>query len=114
MRFHQLPVGQPFTYHGQRYVKRNDLMAVETASGKQQLIKRSALVEPVGDDEDPVEPSSTQESLPSSRVMTAFEAFWKDCNAVVDEAVGGNRSRADLANRLEQARQAFLDKLTGD
>ena len=114
MRFHELPVGQTFTYRGERYTKRSDLMAVHQESGKQQLIKRSTPVEPIGGAENAAGETALEGSLRAEAVTAAMEAFYQDCSRLLAEAVRGETPRARLEARLQRSRRAFLDKLNRD
>lgn len=104
MRFHQLRIGDRFRWEGELYTKHNALLAVHAASGRQQLIKRSAAVEPC-----PSEPAGApaRREFPAAAVLAAFDAFYDECR----QLLAGCGSDRQLDARLEQARQAFLDRL---
>ncbi|BAZ93141.1 P pilus assembly protein [Thiohalobacter thiocyanaticus] len=104
MRFHQLRIGDRFRFEGELYTKHNALLAVHATSGRQQLIKRSAAVEPC-----PPETAGTpaRREVPAAAVLAAFDAFYAQCRQLLAEC--GNDVQLDA--RLEQARRAFLDRL---
>lgn len=111
MRFHQLPVGENFTFQGERYTKRNDLMAVHAETGKQQLVKRSAEVEPVSGPGTEAGKPALQGNLPADAVLEAFDAFYLDCAQLLADTTPRRSQRARIESRLRHARQAFLNKL---
>ena len=47
MKFPQLPIGQRFSFQGKAYTKTGPMTASEEATGKRQLIRKSAAVTPL-------------------------------------------------------------------
>ncbi|RRQ21493.1 hypothetical protein [Thiohalobacter thiocyanaticus] len=105
MRFHQLRIGDRFRLEGEIYTKHNALLAVHAASGRQQLIKRSAAVEPCPSETTAAAPAHRE--VPAAVVLEAFDAFYDQCR----QLLAGCGNDGQLNARLEQARRVFLDQL---
>ena len=101
MKIHQLANGARFEYEGETYVKTGPLFA--TGKNGPRLIPKYALLKPLGD-----APISTPESTPAfltkTAVLDAFDAFFADCKAMVDE---------DRQSSLEASRVRFLKNIDG-
>ena len=53
MKFPQLAIGARFTFEGKTYTKTGPLTACEQAGGKSQLMRKSAVVEPLDQAQEP-------------------------------------------------------------
>jgi hypothetical protein len=81
MKIHQLPQGARFEYEGEEYVKTGPLFG--TGKGGQRLIPRYAVLKPLDSIETACGPKS--DALQRSRVLSAFDAFYAECRALVPE-----------------------------
>ena len=96
MKIHQLENGARFEYEGEAYVKTGPLFA--TGKNGPRLIPKYALLTPLGEAKSPMH-ASTGTRLTKASVLNAFEAFFADCKAMVDE---------DHQSTLESCRERFL------
>lgn len=110
MKFFQLSSGQRFEHRGEIYVKAGPLVASHEASGRTQLIMRSAAVRPL-DGEAAVE--RPDRLLSAERVLQAFETYHRGCEACLEQlAVDLDPSLLQVArDGVEEARNRFLQSL---
>lgn len=104
MKFQQLPIGTRFEFEGKIYVKTGPISA-SSDQGGQRMIPRFANLTPLDGTVRP-EPPRQEAKLDRADVMAAFDAFYADCEALVEGA--------DAKTRLALARQRFEAALATD
>jgi len=111
MRFHQLPVGEHFTYQGKRYIKSNQLIAVRQDSGAQQFLPRSAAIEPLATMPETEPAAAVSGSLPARLALEAHHDFYRACLAAITSCGLDDATRTALENRINAAHQHYLNSL---
>lgn len=106
-KFPHLAIGQPFIWHGKRYVKTSPLLGCAEDTGQSQMIPRSALVEIAA-------PSSAAAAKPAAHSpQTALETLHQAALAGVEllaaEATPQTvlRVRRDLQAAYQRARESL-------
>lgn len=113
-RFIDLPIGTPFEFQGECYIKNGPLTASHAVTEAQRLIPRSALVDLAVSSTPHESAASPPPLIEEQTVMAAFEAFYAGC---VD-CLKGLETRLDLETRqtitaeLERAKNRFLQRLS--
>lgn len=79
MKIHQLPYGARFEYKGEEYVKTGPMFG--TGKNGQQLIPRSAVLKPIG--EESAAHEERKEWVSKTEALKAFDAFYKACQMLV-------------------------------
>jgi hypothetical protein len=105
MKFSELPVGTVFVFEGERYNKVSPLMAHHVVTGASRLMHRSATVADAVGEASPAAQQSPPESLPTKRVIAAFDEF---CLGVAKAAEDSGADGQKLRVQLEDARGRFL------
>jgi len=100
MKIHQLPIGARFRFEGEEYAKTGPLVGTRTQDGRQRLIPRHAVLEPLDAFADAPAPKGA--TLARADVLAAFESFAAECALMV-----GDEGRAALS----AARERFLKAL---
>lgn len=100
MKLQHLPIGTRFEFEGKIFVKTGPLTA-SSEQGGQRMIPRSALLKPLDGVQQEAKPGVPRK-LDEAVMLKAFEAFYGDCERLVDES-----ARFELAT----ARQKFLQAL---
>jgi hypothetical protein len=100
-KFAELPVGQPFVFEGEGYVKSSPLMG-RAESGRERLIPRSAMVE-TGTPA-PAPRPAPERTLPAAEVRRALRAF----AARIDGVAAALEARGDGAS-ADEVRRAAAD-----
>lgn len=110
MKFPQLPIGQPFHYQGESYVKSGPLTARRRRDGAERLIPRSALVQPLGSDR---ADAASERRLLWGPVFKALDAYEAQLRATLcPVGVGADLlQRERLETGLAVARRAFQEAL---
>lgn len=98
MKIHQLPQGARFEYEGDDYVKTGPMAG--TGKDGQRLIPRYAVLKPFDNIEAVSEPKI--DALQKSGVLSAFDALYTECKALVPE---------DKQVALDAARDRLLKTL---
>lgn len=99
MKLQHLPIGARFEFKGQVFVKTGPLTAASEEGG-QQIIPRSAVLKPL---EAPVaEPKGKGRQLDETKLLAAFEDFYRTCSELLDEPA---------RPQLVEARTRFLQAL---
>ena len=98
MKIHQLSQGARFEYEGHEYVKTGPMSG--TGKGGQRLIPRYAVLTALDNVETARDPKN--DALHRSSVLSAFDAFYTECEALVPE---------DKQAALAVARDRFLRAL---
>lgn len=113
MKFSQLAVGQVFEHAGERYVKIGPLTARHERTGQQKFLARAALVQSIGGPA-PEKAAAKRDALPADQVLIAFEGYHDQCLQALAELQTElpSASWERVRRHLQEARRAFLDKLT--
>lgn len=98
MKFSQFKPGERFEWEGVLYVKVGPVSARDVATGRLRMIPRYAHLQPVEAPAADAQPDSP----PVSDLRAAFDAFFGECLAALDEPQAAARTR------LLSARQRFL------
>jgi hypothetical protein len=85
MKFTQVPLGQRFRYQDRIFRKVAPLMASLDGEDKQQLIPRSAIVEPLDVPPDMAE-TETPENIPVAQLDRAMTGLARDINEIISES----------------------------
>ena len=112
MKFQHLKIGQQFSYQGETYVKSTPLVASHAETGEQKLIPRYATIV-VTDIASATENKKPVRDLNSDQVRIAFDKFY-NCYLDSLEKLKPNieaQTLETMQNRLENARQQFLNEL---
>ncbi|PLY14709.1 MAG: hypothetical protein C0631_09280 [Sedimenticola sp.] len=81
MRFTDLQMGEEFELDGESYRKIGPLMATSLTSGKQQLVRRSSTVTPLGDRPQAAKGGQT---ITTTAFKTALENYHAEIERLVD------------------------------
>lgn len=113
MKFFQLPVGARFEYRGEVYRKSGPLVATREAGGAQQLMMRSANVNPDTPEAGQAPEIAPGESLPVDRVEAAFQVFYQACEQLLAESSSAHSGpqQEELSQRLRSHRRRFFEQL---
>ena len=111
MKFHQLPLGQPFEYKGRQFIKASPIIAWCDESGSQQIVPRSAEVQ-VKRSEDAISRKQAPD-IPlqhAKQVLLKWHSFCVDClRSVADNPT--EDTLAEAVQQLKQAQERFLREL---
>ena len=110
MKFHDLPMGQQFTFQGEVYVKTGPLVASHGTSGAKKFMARSAVVQVAGEAV-PAAPVKDERLVRADGVAAAFEDFYGDCLRLVEGLPEDERAAA--SDDLAAGRERFLHSLRG-
>jgi hypothetical protein len=99
MRLQDIPIGTRFEYQGQVFVKTGPITAASEAGG-QQMIPRYVVLKLL--DPLPETPPASSRTLDETKVLAAFDMFYRTCFRITDDF-----SRAEL----EAARRRFIAAL---
>ncbi len=83
MKFPQLPIGQSFTWQGERYCKSSPIAATHSDSGQTRMIPRSAVVGPVGEVA-AMAPAAGDRQIPLALAEAALTAHHRRCREAVE------------------------------
>ena len=99
MKIHQLPQGARFEYEGVEHVKTGPMSG--TGQGGQRLIPRYAVLNALDNIETTRDPKN--DALHGSSVLSAFDAFYTECKALVpkDKRVALDAARERLLRALD-------------
>lgn len=113
MKFFHLPIGTRFEYRGETYRKSGPLVATRESDGSQQLMMRSASVNPEASDAGRAPETVSGDSLPADRVEVAFEVFYQACEQLLKESSGAESGprQDEVHQRLRIYRQRFFEQL---
>ncbi len=103
MKFHLLPVGGRFRLDGDMYVKSTPLVATHLDSGRDRLIRRSAVVEPADAAPDPAPPDRMAlDAGALERALSDYHGRCRDCLQAVRAGLPPERGK-ELERQLESA-----------
>ena len=111
MKFHQLPIGQPFEYQGRQFIKASPIIAWCDESGSQQIVPRSAEVQA----KHQVDAISGKKSpdIPlqqAKQVLLELHSLCADCLRSVADNPSAD-TLAEVRQQLDQAREKSLREL---
>jgi len=111
MKFHQAPLGQPFEYQGQHFIKTSPIIAWCDETESQQLLPRSAEVQVYHQSDN--QPVVNERNIPlqhARQVLLKWHDYCLDClQSINDNPVP--EKLAQVHSQLEQARSQFLSEL---
>ncbi|MBV2089948.1 MAG: hypothetical protein KUF72_03600 [Candidatus Thiodiazotropha sp. (ex Ctena orbiculata)] len=101
MRFPLLKPGQKFIYQEKRYTKTGPMTAAEEESGKTCMIRRSAEVTPLQDQDERQQVIARQYAR--DQVVTLLKAYQQELKTRLSDAIGLEQAQrpADLLNVVE-------------
>lgn len=109
MKFPQLPLGTRFEFEGKVYVKTGPIAATGEEGG-QRMIPRWAVLR-VLDGPVPAAPPRPHGRLDAEGVCQALEAYGRDCDRALEEAVDDDARLEAARRRMALARARFLAAL---
>lgn len=112
MKFSQLPIGARFEFEGKVYVKTGPI-AASSDQGGQRMIPRYAVLRPL-DGSAPVAPPKSPRSLDEVMVRKALEAFYQDCDRLLDGSIEDDGRLDEARKQLTLARDRFLTALASN
>lgn len=117
MKFHQLPLGARFAFHGTTFRKISPLKAASDTDDRQKLIPRSAQVSRLGEDTAATAaPATLPTSVAGVVVETATWCMVDDCRSAVAriDPPLDDAQQAQVRAALEVAAQKLLLTLTAE
>jgi len=110
-KFHLFPIGEAFRYEGRVFTKNAPLTATDE-EGRQRMIPRSALVEPLQEE------SSEPPTEPKAELQAMADDYQRECLRIIREVVASvDPAAAETAEAsLASARRNFderLEQITG-
>lgn len=118
VKFHEIPIGQRFSFEGEVYAKTGPVMAVCERDGARRLMRRSAEVTLAAADSAAPghERSASDAPLTRAQVLLAFERFSRLCNRCLQAmAADCDAQKLEQVRRaLRQGQREFVAALTRD
>ncbi len=118
VKFHEIPIGQRFSFEGEIYAKTGPVMAVCERDGARRLMRRSSEVTlAAAETATPGhEQSAADAPLTRGQVLLAFERFSELCYRCLHEMAenGDTAKLEDVRRALQRGQSEFVAALSRD